>query len=87
MPNAIGRRLVPLHEDLERVRAGLHQTLPDAPTEAAAVGHEVQGLDHAGLARAVVANQQVQPGGRLEADVVKAPQAANVEAGDLHGAR
>src|SRR5690606_1639364 len=76
--------LLPLDEDLDRFGPGADEAIPDPPPEAAPVGHQVQGLQHAGLAAAVGTRDQVQAGRRRQAAVLEAAQVAEFEAGHPH---
>ena len=54
------RPFAPLHEYLHRLRPRLNQAIPDPPTKAAPVSHEMQSFQQAGLARPVFTGNQVQ---------------------------
>src|SRR5690606_26729083 len=54
--------LLPLDEDLDRRRAGPDQAVANPPAKAAPVSHQVQCLEHAALAAAVGAQQQIEAG-------------------------
>src|SRR5690606_12376414 len=81
----VGPALIPFQVDLEGLGAQRDQAVPDPAPETPAVGHQVQGFEHAGLARAVAADQEVDSGRRRQFETIEASQVADVEAGDVHG--
>src|SRR5690606_9805334 len=76
--------LVPLGIDLERRRIGGHQPIAHAAAEAAPVGEQVDGFQDAGLAGAVVANQQVQAGAGRDGHLGQAAQAPDFKPRQAH---
>jgi hypothetical protein len=54
----------PLHEDFDSIGSCSDQPITHASTEAASVRHQVEGFEQAGLARAIVARDQIQPRSR-----------------------
>src|SRR5690606_29593708 len=76
--------LLPLDEDLDRFGSGADQTVADPPPEAASVGHQVQGLEHAALAAAVGTRGQIKAARRRAAATFEAAQVADFEAGHPH---
>ncbi|KAG0741250.1 hypothetical protein G6F24_016770 [Rhizopus arrhizus] len=87
MGRVIGARLVPFNEDFQRLLALTDQTIANPAAKAAAIGHQVQGLEHAGLTGTVVAGQQIQSWLRQQVHRAEATQLVQGEAADLHGAR
>src|SRR5690606_12182763 len=57
---------LPLDEDFHCLGTRAHQPVAPPPTETAAVGHQVQGLEQAGLAGAVIASDQVESRGGFD---------------------
>src|SRR3546814_8506111 len=72
-PAAIGF-LIPLGVDFQRRRVAGHQAVAHAAAKAAPVGEQVDGLQDAGLAGAVVADKQVQARAGEEGYLGKAAQ-------------
>jgi hypothetical protein len=90
-PGATAARLLrlraaflPFDEHVQCVLALADQAIAHPPAEAAAVGHQVHGLEDGGLAGAVVAGDQVQAWRRRQFQRGEAAQVMKIETGDVH---
>src|SRR5690606_7410194 len=76
--------LVPFGVDLQRRRVAGHQAVAHAAAEASAISEQVDGFQNAGLARAVVADQQVQARTGEDGNVGQAAQPPDLKPGQAH---
>ena len=65
---------LPLHKDLQGRFTAADKAIAYPSAKTAAVRHQVQGFQHAGLAGAVVAGDEIETGPRSQAHLRKAPQ-------------
>src|SRR5690606_27187704 len=79
--------LLPLDKHFERFRALADQPVPYPTAKTAAIGHEMQGLEHAGLARAVGPEDQVHALSGRKGSLGETPELPQMQPGDLHAAR
>src|SRR5690606_28362170 len=79
--------LLPLDKHFERFPSLADQPVPHPTAETAAVGHEVQGLEHAGLARSVGPEDQVHALSRRKGSLGETPELPQMQPGDLHATR
>src|SRR5690606_21069805 len=77
-------RLGPFGEDFQRVRTRAHQSIADAATKAPAVGEQMDSFKQAGLARAVGAEDQVDPRTGHQVQGLQIADAGNGESGQSH---
>ena len=74
----------PFHEDFHGLGLRPDETIAHPAAKAAAVRHQVQCLQQAGLARTVVAGDQVESGFRCQRHPLETPEAAGLQSGYLH---
>ena len=81
-----GFAFLPFDENFQVLGPLPDQPITHAATEAASVGHQVQGLQQAGLAGAVVAQDQIEPRPRMPLHRVEAAETMQGESIDQHSA-
>ena len=77
--------LRPFHEHFQRRRMLAHQAIANPATEAAAIGHQVQGFEYGGLAGPIGADQQVEAGRRCQFNGLEATDVVQAQPGHPHG--
>src|SRR5690606_12222934 len=75
---------LPCCKHFDRVLARLHEALADATAEAPAIAKQVERLQNACLAGAVIPGQYIHACTRFDPDAVEAPEVADVQPGHAH---
>ena len=76
--------LRPFHEHFQRRRMLAHQAIANPATEAAAIGHQVQGFQYGGLAGPIGTDQQVEAGRRRQFNGQEAADVTQAQPGHPH---
>jgi len=79
-----GTQLLPFDENIQRFGPLLHQSIADPATEAAAIGHQVQSFEQAGLARTVGACNQVDPRAWRQFHRIETADSIQGDTDDMH---
>ena len=77
--------LPPLGEDLDSIASGTNQTITDPAAETTAISQDVQPLQQAGLAGAVVACDEIDARGWTQANIGQPPYCRDLQAAQPHG--
>ena len=83
-PTTSSGTFLPFDEDVQGLGALLHQSIADPPPEAAAVSHQVQGFEQAGLAGPVVPRDQVDPRAGSQFHGIEPADAVQRDTDDVH---